>query len=149
VSAHDPSTDLYEHDLAPWVNRGAALVIDGILLFFGYLLIGGLTALGRDGGPHRGVAGMVAVVVTALYFGVAHARYGQTVGKRLLGIRVVSLEDPAALLGYGRAFGRWLMAWLAGWLVVPAVVDYLWPIWDERKQTLHDKIARSVVVRAD
>ena len=31
--------------------------------------------------------------------------------------------------------------------LVPFLVDLLWPLWDKRKQTLHDKFARTVVIR--
>jgi hypothetical protein len=33
--------------------------------------------------------------------------------------------------------------------VVPWVIDMLWPLWDPRNQTLHDKVVNSVVVRKD
>jgi len=31
--------------------------------------------------------------------------------------------------------------------VIPAILDYLWPLWDRKKQALHDKVVGSVVVR--
>ena len=31
--------------------------------------------------------------------------------------------------------------------IVPLLVDLLWPIWDKRNQTLHDKFAKTVVLR--
>jgi uncharacterized RDD family membrane protein YckC len=31
--------------------------------------------------------------------------------------------------------------------IVPLLLDLLWPIWDKRNQTLHDKIANTVVLR--
>lgn len=48
-----------------------------------------------------------------------------------------------ALIGYHRAFIR------CGWRIVSAIVSllgYLWMLWDNEKQTWHDKMARSVVV---
>jgi hypothetical protein len=33
------------------------------------------------------------------------------------------------------------------WYVIWALLDYLWPLWDGRNQTLHDKVANSIVVR--
>jgi uncharacterized RDD family membrane protein YckC len=78
---------------------------------------------------------------------------GQTFGKQALGIRVVR-ED-------GRAFDagtaaireiviKQLLFGTAGafLLFVPTLVDYLWPLWDERNQALHDKIASTYVVKA-
>ena len=32
-------------------------------------------------------------------------------------------------------------------LVIPAVLDCLWPLWDGQNQAWHDKYAKSVVVR--
>jgi len=32
-------------------------------------------------------------------------------------------------------------------LLIPVIVDVLWPIWDKRNQTLHDKFANTVVLR--
>ena len=32
---------------------------------------------------------------------------------------------------------------------LPGLVDLLWPLWDERNQTLHDKIVSSYVIKAD
>jgi hypothetical protein len=33
------------------------------------------------------------------------------------------------------------------WRRAGALLDYLWPLWDGRNQTLHDKVANSIVVR--
>jgi uncharacterized RDD family membrane protein YckC len=69
------------------------------------------------------------------------------VSERLLGIRVVG-EDFQPI-GYGRAFGRVLIGsilWIACY--VPGILDVLWPLWDEKNQSLHDKVVNSIVVRA-
>jgi uncharacterized RDD family membrane protein YckC len=53
--------------------------------------------------------------------------------------------DP---IGYARAFLRWLVSAALWWvLYVGGLVDVLWPLWDDRNQSLHDKAANSVVVR--
>lgn len=48
---------------------------------------------------------------------------------------VVALSAGAQVPGIGIAFA------------LAALVDYLWPLWDSRKQALHDKVARTNVVR--
>jgi uncharacterized RDD family membrane protein YckC len=30
---------------------------------------------------------------------------------------------------------------------LPLLLSYLWPLWDQRNQTLHDKMVGSIVVR--
>ncbi|MET9488461.1 RDD family protein [Nocardia sp. NPDC006630] len=68
---------------------------------------------------------------------------GQTPGKKALKIRVVR-ESNGQPLGFGLALGRKLlhvvdsMACYLGWL---------WPLWDEKRQTLADKIVHTVVVK--
>jgi uncharacterized RDD family membrane protein YckC len=52
-------------------------------------------------------------------------------------------------IGYGRALGRAVVEYLfIVVLFVPWVVDMLYPLWDGRRQTLHDKATNTVVVKA-
>lgn len=71
---------------------------------------------------------------------------GQTVGKRALRIRVRHAEQDRAI-GYGPAAGRYLITVAFGIFVIPSILDYLWPLFDRRNQSLHDRVATSVVVR--
>lgn len=66
---------------------------------------------------------------------------GWTPGKRLLHMRVAD-ADHGGPIGWPRALLRRL-AFLVS--AVPFYIGLLWPIWDSRRQTFHDKIARSVV----
>jgi hypothetical protein len=64
-----------------------------------------------------------------------------------LGIKVVDAESRSPI-GYARAFTRWFStATLRALFTIPTVIDHLWPLRDARNQALHDKFARSVVVR--
>jgi uncharacterized RDD family membrane protein YckC len=90
------------------------------------------------------------VILMGAYFTVFHGgKRGQTPGKRLLGIAVRDASSHESI-GYGRAFGRLLVFVLLLSFPVPVVsgiLDGLWPLWDKKNQSLHDKVARSVVVR--
>ncbi|HZK50946.1 MAG TPA: RDD family protein [Actinomycetota bacterium] len=70
---------------------------------------------------------------------------GQTVGKKLLNIRVVDLGNGQSI-GFVRAAVRNVVAYFVS---VIFLLGYLWMIWDEEKQTWHDKVASSVVVPTD
>ena len=70
---------------------------------------------------------------------------GQTVGKKLLSIRVVDL-DSGQPIGFVRAAVRNIVAYFVS---VIFLLGYLWMIWDEEKQTWHDKVASSVIVPTD
>lgn len=95
-------------------------------------------------------AGWVLVVVAWL-FAVAGGLYltylvgttGQTPGKRMVGIRLVR-EADGQVLGFGMAFVRNLCHILDSF----CYIGYLWPIWDEKRQTFADKIMKSIVVQA-
>jgi uncharacterized RDD family membrane protein YckC len=94
------------------------------------------------------VAYVATIVVPFLYFTYFHGESrGQTPGKRLLGIRVVS-DESGRSIGFGRAFGRYAITAVFGFFFIPVILDYLWPLWDSKNQTLHDKVVGSVVVRA-
>lgn len=53
-----------------------------------------------------------------------------------------------APIGHARALGRGLFEYLMLFLlVVPWLVDMLFPLWDPRRQTLHDKVTNTVVIK--
>ncbi|MEU8613410.1 RDD family protein, partial [Actinoplanes sp. NPDC048791] len=96
------------------------------------------------------------VIATALWFAYevpALANSGQTLGKRLLQVKVVKLENTEPL-GFGRAFGRWarLGMWTPLWSCyglgfVAQLVDSGSVLFDQQlRQALHDKSAATVVV---
>jgi uncharacterized RDD family membrane protein YckC len=66
---------------------------------------------------------------------------GQTPGKMLLGLRVVSTEGR--YLSFGRAVRRLIGFILAA---LPLYVGFLWILVDDRRQGFHDKIAGTCVV---
>jgi uncharacterized RDD family membrane protein YckC len=71
---------------------------------------------------------------------------GQTVGKRVLGIRVLDFQGGTGSIGYGRAVVRNLVKYISA---IPLLLGYLWMLWDREKQCWHDKAASSVVVPVD
>ena len=54
-------------------------------------------------------------------------------------------DETGGPLGFGRAFGRYLIAAFFWWLPLARIVDVLWPLWDPKNQALHDKTVGSVV----
>ena len=145
---------------ASWGRRLAAYMIDGVVLLVPFLAIGGISALMAyredEANPGTDSAWWIGVVIAVLgyilapfvYYTVLHGNAaGQTIGKRLVGIRVRK-EKTGGQLGYGYAFLRILIP-VIGWTCLSflAVIDYLWPLWDEKNQTVHDKAAGSIVVR--
>lgn len=135
-------------------RRLIAAIIDGLIVYaITWLLTTPVLGYGTmyEGSLARQTgANLIAGIVAFLYYVLQHGRWGQTVGKRLLALRVVRADDGAAI-SYGQAAWRLLFEYLislatcgVGWLV-----DVAWILWDQRRQALHDKVARTVVVQAE
>lgn len=72
---------------------------------------------------------------------------GQTVGMMVVHARAVD-GVTGAPIGYGRALGRVVAEYvLFVLLFAPWVLDMVFPLWDSRRQTLHDKVTNTVVVK--
>lgn len=134
-------------------RRLVAVLIDGLLLsVVGYVLgqiFGQDVLVIEDGtaayaldGP---AAGLTLLVQLAYYTYLEGSAAGATLGKRAMGIRVID-ADAGGSIGYGRAFIRWVGRFVSG---LPCALGYLWMLWDNNKQTWHDKFARSIVVPTD
>jgi uncharacterized RDD family membrane protein YckC len=96
---------------------------------------------------------IVATLLWLLYEAPSTGSRGQTLGKRIMRIKVVRLENTEPL-GFGRAFGRWarLGLWTPLWGclgigLLLQLIDSASPLFDPQlRQALHDKTARTVVV---
>ncbi|WP_344959472.1 RDD family protein [Actinomadura miaoliensis] len=140
-----------------WARLGAA-VVDSLLLSVVMLpILLPLVDWRQMTGPSpnapmvdRGqLAANVAYLVLAfLYYWLMHLRFGQTLGKMLLRIRVVR-ADTGGAINVGQAAGRSAFYSVLGGLCgCIGIVDVAWILWDERRQALHDKVAGTVVVKA-
>lgn len=93
---------------------------------------------------------LLATVVAALYTVLLLRWRGATLGKLLLGIRVRSWQQDGRLT-WSQCSLRWLTG--EGLSAVPffsffwPLLNYLWPLWDRRRQAIHDKLPQTVVVR--
>jgi uncharacterized RDD family membrane protein YckC len=142
-------------DYASWGRRLGAYLLDVLVIAVPLIAIIGVAL--AAGSPEDendsswtavAIAYLLTIVVPFVYFTLMHGREsGQTLGKKWLGIRVVDGSSGNSI-GYGRAFGRYAISFVFGLFVIPSILDYLWPLWDQKKQALHDKVVGSIVVRA-
>jgi uncharacterized RDD family membrane protein YckC len=133
--------------MADWWRRFAALVIDIAIM---WVPLGFLTR-SMDMGRYTGFAVGVAFGVT--YFALLNgSRKGQTVGKMVWAVQVRDAATGGPL-GVPKAAVRYLAPTLL--FLIPILGFFLWvadglsPLWDKRRQALHDKLAGSMVVRAN
>jgi uncharacterized RDD family membrane protein YckC len=140
--------------LAEWLPRvGAALIdrlIEGVPAVIGYtlFLVNIFSRMDLDNDAPQPWSVIAFLLGMAVSFGLwlwnrvfRQGSTGQSVGKSALKLRLV---DGATLqpIGPGKAFGREVLAVLFAY--VP-LIDSLWPLWDEQKQTLHDKVLNTYV----
>jgi uncharacterized RDD family membrane protein YckC len=124
IGAPDSSYDEYSTfaEAPPVADTGntAMMVAGGLLVLLGVLL-------------------MLAIQIWNRAF--KQGRTGQSIGKKVMGIRLVD-EHTGQPIGAGMAFVRDLAHALDGF----AYIGYLWPLWDDKRQTFADKILNTVVV---
>ena len=152
-------------EYASWWSRVGAQLLDGLIatvIFIGPLIAGIVLAV-KDleynsfteeyEGTVNGSGVLIAVVAGLLYLGfdlwnrgIRVGTKGQSLGKQIVGIRVAKDAD-GQMLGAGMGFLRWLVAIAAGIVPFGSLLDVLWPLWDDKKQTLHDKVIGSVSLR--
>jgi uncharacterized RDD family membrane protein YckC len=92
------------------------------------------------------VASLINLVLSWGYFTYFEGGVtGQTLGMRVIGIRVLDINTGGPI-GYGRGLIRQVVKILSGLVIL---LGYLWMLWDNEKQTWHDKAVSSVVVPVD
>ncbi|MDX6309852.1 MAG: hypothetical protein QOI06_2898 [Nocardioidaceae bacterium] len=161
--------------ITSWVKRLLARILDGFIVFFasvpftGYFIYRYFQAISDQvdksstpsffptGEVLRWELWLVAVllVLQVGYETFSLYRWGATPGKRILKISVRTWEQggrlPWSVIGRRVGFIYGLSALglvpVVGLLTgVVGLLDYLWPLWDNRRQALHDKVAGTVVV---
>lgn len=86
---------------------------------------------------------IIIMFIPLVYQTVCTAIWGQTLGKKLVKIKVVR-SDNSPKVGFIKAFIREVVGkFLSSFFLL----GYLWVIWDKKKQAWHDKLAGTVVVK--
>jgi len=85
--------------------------------------------------------GASALLLPVLYYTLSEGAYGQSLGKALFGILVVTADGHA--LGYGRAFARLLTLPYA---LIPAGLGLFWAALPPAKRGWHDYISATRVI---
>ena len=160
VTSKAASTPSASGEYAGFARRLGALIIDGIIIQIVNFVLGFVVGLAVGfggavgGGESNGsspVSFAVSILLLLLQLGIALGYYiyfigakGQTLGKMALGIKVVTV-DGQQVPGYVKAFLREFVGKFLSGIVIG--LGYLWMLWDKKKQTWHDKIAGTVVIR--
>ena len=161
------SENFSSQESASWWTRGKAAIVD-FLIFLAVCLIPGVLIITSfvvayddfweefdfSGGSTTLLVlgifmGIAALVWSGWFFGYCQGNTGTTPGKRSQGICLVDAES-GKVPGGARGVGRWLVPGLVGGITgignIIELIDYLWPIWDPKKQRLIDKVFKTRVV---
>ena len=118
-----------------WWRRATAFVID-------WTIIGIVLATIAS----ANVPGILQALLALAYFVGFHAfSDGATLGKAMLGIAVRSADGRP--IGIGRALARVVATWALWATIVGGLVDAILATTGDRRQSLHDMIAGTIVVR--
>jgi uncharacterized RDD family membrane protein YckC len=151
---------------AQWGDRVVAALIDGginvgimIVLFIIFGVLAGLGSAvgGSDNNPLPGgifCVGMLITFISIFGFGIYNKIYlvskrGSSIGQNVQKLKVV--DAAGNIPQTGTLVLRLLvqtglgMVPMVGWILV--LVDLLFPLWDEKKQTIHDKAASTFVIK--
>jgi uncharacterized RDD family membrane protein YckC len=125
-----------------WI-RFVAYFIDAILMTVVNFAVGfviGFT-LG-DPAVAEMIGSGIGLLLNLAYYVFFHGKYGATLGKMALGLRVVMPDGSP--ISYMRAFGRFFAEILSGLILL---IGYIIAAFDVEKRALHDHICNTRVIR--
>ena len=132
-------------------QRFVASLIDGILIGIVNFLIGGFIGGAkiveeiRNGGiSTMTIVGELLELAVGLAYcaGMESSQSQATLGKQAMGLIVT--DENGSRISFARATGRHFAKWIS---ILTLFIGYLMNTWDRRGQTLHDKIAGTLIVK--
>lgn len=131
-----------------WTRLGARIIDFFFVLFvFVPVLVGVTAGIAAATGADPLIAAIIAVWLDIGLWELAYylvgASHGQTIGKRVLGIKVCR-EDNGGRLGFWKALGRMFASILSSLVLY---IGWLAPLWTPKRQTWHDSMTHTVVIR--
>lgn len=135
--------------LAVWTERALGIVIDvGLILV---IFIAGFLVTVIAGLISDVLGSLLALVFYVVYFGAwlylgfLVGQKGRSPGMALTGLTCVSVETGQPI-GGGMGIVRGI---LQSVINSCCYISYLWPLWDTDRQTLADKVVKTVVIKDD
>jgi uncharacterized RDD family membrane protein YckC len=128
---------------ANWGTRVGAYLIDVLIILPLSVLAAVLGGPVTDPGPLYYVFELLALALWGYNRWFQTGKTGRSWGKKALGISLVA-EATGQPIGAGKAFLRDIAHIIDG---IICYIGYLFPIWDAKRQTLADKIVKTVVVK--
>jgi uncharacterized RDD family membrane protein YckC len=129
--------------LAYFIDGFVVGILAGIPYFFGIMLLTiGVSGDGSIMAVIGGVIILIGAIIGIVYKPWMWSRGGQTVGYKVMRLRVVRASDGGPVSG-SQAIGRILGYIVSGFLFS---LGFIWIAFDEKRQGWHDKLAGTVVI---
>jgi serine/threonine protein kinase len=140
-----PAPAVAPFQFAGFGQRFIASLIDGIVLWIAGVLIGAIALVLASDSTYDSLTCCLQLLPTGLsfsYYTYFHAHSGQTPGKKAMRIKVVSSDGSPVSTGKSivRTIGYWISTLFF-------CLGFLWMLWDQDKQTWHDKMAGTYVIK--
>lgn len=145
---------------ASWADRAIGYIIDslfvGAAMFVLFLVLGSaFGSMAALGGENSGAAGGMCCVMIIIFpfatllVGLYNRVYlvslrGYSIGQGVMKLKTIDANGQ--LLTQGNALIRLVAQAALGFIPFVGVLDLLWPLWDDNRQTLHDKAVGSFVI---
>lgn len=158
-----PTTSVSGGSFASWGSRFVAYLVDTIIGLVPFYILYALgmwlavkdatTYTNPDGTKYTegvnglglaivGLASLALLAYSIWNFGMKQGKTGQSIGKKMMKIAVVD-HQTGQPIGVGRGIGRMFAQILNG---LPCYIGYLWPLWDDKKQSFADKVMNTLVI---
>ncbi len=133
-------------ELADWGTRAIGLIIDWALLFVivfvGFIVAIILGAISDALGVLVGALFYLVAAFGSLYMGYLVGQKGRSPGMSIMGLRCVS-EETGQLIGGGMGVVRTIAHFVDSLI---CYIGWLFPLWDVKRQTIADKLVKTVVL---
>ena len=134
----EENKEIQEREYAGFWGRFLAVLIDGIILAIPeYIIVNVIFEQTYSGNGLNFVLGI-------LYFTLFESSEKRaTPGKMVMGYKVVD-DETGGQISYPQALGRYFGRLLSTLIIL---IGYFMMLWSDKKQTLHDKLAGTVVIK--
>jgi len=137
-------------DFAGFVPRFSAFLIDLIIVIGITITVSSLGIIIAAKTSSLDISDIIIITaqvfffllfLSSTYFVFLEGYSGQTIGKMIMGIKVI--KDDGNTIDLVSAFTRWIVSFISASFLF---LGFIWALFDRRSQTWHDKITGTIVV---
>lgn len=135
-------------EYASWGERFGARILD-VIFMIPIVILPSVLISAAFGGDAEVMIYLFLIIGMWLYFAIQESgKSNATWGKKILKIEIVN-ESNLSDIDFGKASGRFIFKEVL-FSIIPLLnlVNFLFPLWDKKNQTLHDKTVKTIVIKS-